>query len=605
MSSLNLPKIQSNIYKLDNFFFDLDNPEDEIVELVEGFSKIEQHNSYILLQIKKELAQQSGFNSLLFVSEDKSRVPDWLQFVNGIVEEDEIEKTVHLRRKYPSFLLFIYNKKSIYCITKGAGHYVISEKIVPDFGIQVLECLIDNEQTELRKANERGVIGPILQRSRFFRGNYKLSDERSIGMFYKDIDAYINKDKLKKLLNIDTDKAALVLGGKSSLEINSALSFSELHDRIKRIESLLIRREKGEFKKLNKFHRVSQKNLERKKHPGSPSLKMQLEDNLIQSIFYFLKDDSNDLEIYHPDIIKFAEASNFTFFWYNNERITIEIDKSESLTLKKVLRKFKINIDGISISDFSKRIKEISGALGIGDDIDFTKMLFHWINYETVFNSVKYFYLDGDWFIFEEDFKKQTEVDIANLFKKLDKQNSILKDWKFMITKSGTFSVNEGKYNLEYRDEKNCIVCDKALLNMIEICDFFELKEDKAILFHVKNGLGTSTRVVYNQIMNGASLLYNLRSGNKTKEIKKYSEVIKKQNYTDRSFDNNLVMRLLNVKEIEFCLVYATESIKSREDELKNSQSFIAKLSILQCEHDLRANFDFKFNLAKVRLVKP
>jgi len=607
MAETTLPKLKSNIYKLDNFFFDVNNLENQIINLVDDFSRKEEHYSYSQLTVKNEYSEKKEFSLLLFVSDNEERDPEWLDFVNHIIIDEESENTEHLVRKYPSFLLFLYNNKSIYCITKGAGHYVINESIVPDFGIQVLECLVDDQKTELRRANERGVIGPILQRSRFFRGNYKLSDERSIGMFYKDIEAYIDKKKLKKYLNIDTDKAALVIGGKSSLEINAALNINELYDRILNIDELLNKRERGEFKKLNKFQRVSQKILDRRKYPKAPTVKMKLKQKILETLYENLKNVDYDLELYHPSIVRFSEVEYFTFTYYDfeSEPSSITLDKSCRITIRIILNEFDKDISQLIKAEFIQIVENIKGAFGQVESLEEPNIMFNWINSETVFDGDKYFFLDGDWFLFEEDFKEQASTDIGNLFKKLNTQSHVLMDWKKIRKTGGKSSVNEGVYNLTYRDKPNFVVCDKVLLDNIEICDFFEMKEDKVTLFHVKNGLGTSTRVVYNQIMNGAALLNNLRSGNKVDEIEKYYKGIKKQSYNNRDLDKYLINKLLTVKEIEFCLVYATEKDVDREQELKNSNSFIAKLSILQCEHDLRANFDFKFNLAKIRLVEP
>ena len=606
MATTTLPKLLSNIYKLDNYFYEGCDFEEYIIDLVNDFSSDSNHHTYSLLNLKNEYLSLKKFKAMLFISQDEDRKPDWLEFVNDIIAEEEEKETKHLTRKYPSFLIFFYNNFSIYCVAKGAGHYVIKEQIVPDFGIQVLECLLDDKQTELRRASERGVIGPVLQRSRFFRGKYNITDERSIGMYYKDIDAFIDKDKLKKYLNFTTDKAALVIGGKDSLEINTALNINELYQRISKIEELLILKKQGKFKELNKFKRVSNSILNRKKNKLSPSIIERLEEEIVESIHNKLKDDTFDLEIYHPNMIRFSEESSFTFI--SSLKLEVEpivLDTSWRITLKRVLEELNLKTSEMSKRDFSKVIYSIIGYFGKGDDIEEGKSLITWINYDTILDGTKYFYLDGAWFTFVEDFKKQTSNDLKNLLNKLDSQPEILKNWELIKKLDGKLSVSEEKYNLSYRDEDNLVVCDRALLNNIEICDFFEVDGDKIILYHVKNGLGTSTRVVYNQIMNGAILLNNLRLSNKKDEIDKYFSAIKSKNYVGKQIKRSLIDKLLIAKNIEFCLVYATKSDKNREEELNDTQSFIAKLSILQCEHDLRTNFDFKFNLAKVQLINP
>jgi len=94
----------------------------------------------------------------------------------------------------------------------------------------------------------------------------------------------------------------------------------------------------------------------------------------------------------------------------------------------------------------------------------------------------------------------------------------------------------EGEYNLLFENEDSFIVGDKALVSKIELFDLLHISDcGKIFMYHVKAGIGQSTRDAVSQIINSAQLIQSIclsqnPSDQQKDEFKKFYEKLKKEN---------------------------------------------------------------------------
>lgn len=594
--SQDLSTIEADIYRIDNELID-DETEAFIEDIVvESFSGENAHNhAYNEVTLNQEISSNSEYHLKLFVVEaDNERSPDWLDFIREIVPEDNHEEIEHLKRRFPSFVLFIYTQEVIYAIPKGQGRHVFSKYIQENFGIEVLERLVDGGNSELRAASERGVLGQILAQSKFFKPNYKFDDERSFGTFYRSVEAFISQDRLRASLGIETDRGSLLISGQNTLKIRGQLTIEELVERIRLIEELLIL---PKIFEINKFQVVKPGILRR--NYGGELLSTILENSLSETVYDDFE-QGEQIEIYHPDIFRYLGSEKMKFINIPDDNSSF-ISWGQRITLQRVLTSLGKTVN--SQQEFDDTIFNILGAFTLEDGTTSNAMrLNDWLTGEVTYNGKNYFKFDGRWFTYENSFMTDLNNGIESLLTKLG-PHEVLNNWNYSRFRTIDRYTNEYQYNLTFKLRPGMVVCDRATLDNIEICDFFKIEGDQVTLYHVKNGWGQSVRVTCNQISNGARLLASLRLNSNRTKMRTYHSRVRNKSYAGEDLDVNLFYQLLTIPKVKFCMVYGTSENIPRDQEIRDSQSNLAKLNVLQCEFELRANYGFDFDIIKVRLT--
>lgn len=591
-----MEKLQADIFKLDNDLIDTDLTFEEYIQSI-----IDEHSDkgnlrYLPIDVKDEVETDAGFYIRLFISDNKEKPAPWLQFLNSFITEEESSKMLHLKSNYPSFLLFLFNDESIYAIAKGAGSSVIKDHILINFGLEVMERLIERNASDLRQADERGIFGSVIAQSRFFVPNHKIDDENTFGKFYKNIKAFISKDKLANELGLLTTKNSLVVGGENSLQIKTKNTIEEIIFRIQKIDQLLTAPMPPQHRRINTFRRLGIKELNRP-FSGTTMFKYHLQTLLVQFVFneYIL---DKDVEIYHPDIFKYLTADNLTFYHADDTSVNKDISCSERVTLKTVFELF--NLTPSNEQDFFLALQSIYGYI-VDEAQEYSydsKNLLAWITGEVDTGTNKYFKYDDMWLQYEDSFVTNIDSSLDYLLKKMGK-NEVFPVWNYDKEK-------ERKYNLNFRGA-TYIVCDTALVNNIEICDFFKIDTANrtATFYHVKNGWGQSIRVLCNQIMNGAKQIRSIINNRNEPELLVWYNRIKGKNYVSRpdapTFDQ--IKELFNCTNFEYHLIYGSKATSGRDPEILKSKSTIAKLSVLSCEGEIRSNYGMNFKISKVLIT--
>ena len=588
-----MEKLQADIFKLDNDLIDDDTTfEEHILSIIDEHSD-KGNLRYIPIDVKDDVQTESGFYIRLFISDNKEKPAPWLQFLNSFITEEESAKMDHLRSNYPSFLLFLFNDESIYAIAKGAGSSVIKDHILINFGLEVMERLIERNASDLRQADERGIFGSVIAQSRFFVPNHKMDDENTFGKFYKNIKAFISKDKLADELGLVTAKSSLVVGGENSLQIKTKNTIEEIIYRVQKIDELLASPMPQQHRRINTFRRLGIKELNRP-FSGTLMFKYHLETLLVQFVFneYTL---NKDVEIYHPDIFKYLTADYLTFYHSDDTSVNKDINCSERVTLQSVFELFNLAPD--NEQDFLLALRSIYGHI-VDEAQEYSydsKNLLAWITGEVDTGTNKYFKYDDMWLQYEDSFVENINNSLTYLLSKMG-ANEAFPVWNYAKEK-------ERKYNLNFRGT-TYIVCDTALVNNIEICDFFkiDIATRTATFYHVKNGWGQSIRVLCNQIMNGAKQISSILNNRNEQELQVWFNSIKTKNYVSRpdapTFDQ--IKELFNCSTFEYHLIYGSTASSGRDPEILNSQSTIAKLSVLSCEGEIRSNYGMNLKISKV-----
>jgi len=579
--------IQADIYKLDPDKY-IGSTINTIQRIVKTHSTSASHQTYIHVPLKSGLNETKEFKIRLYVNEVLDSQPEWVIFLNEIAHENEQEYINKLKRKFPSFIIFIYNNEHIYAVTKGGGHFVINKYIKEDFGVEILERLIDENDSDLRSISERVVIGNVLAAQKFFKPDHKFTDEQSFAKFYKAIDALISKDKLYNLLGIKTTRTSMIIRGENNLKIGNQLKFDELINRVVKVNSLINATKTAH---LNKFKKVTKKQLE--VALLNETLEMRLNNILIAQCFQeFVNSDFQ--EIYHPNIFKYLQANSVNF---KRDEELINIDCNNRIDLDLIFSSFNLTIN--SINEFKDEMNEIKTFLVFENEDDFPHQanLIQWLIGDVILDGIKYFKFDGEWFRYENEFITEINNRVNRLLRKIGTPE-ILPAW---------INQTEGEYNRSFIGN-GVLVCDRAMYKNIEICDFikFDLTGQGLKLYHVKDGWGQSIRIVYNQIINGARFISEFRNNSgrlNTNKLREYYNSIKHTHYSNGHtipVDFDQFKNLVNRKNVTFVLVYGHTNRTDRDSQITRSNSNIAKLSIIQCENELRSSYDFGFDIVKV-----
>jgi uncharacterized protein (TIGR04141 family) len=346
----------------------------------------------------------------LFVNNVEETKPDWVKFLDELAIDDGQDAIQALKRKYPSFVLFVFDTKDIFAVTKGGGHYVIAPYILESFGVEILERLLDPNDSDLRSLRERGVIGSVLASDKYFKPDHKFRDEQSFGKFYKSIEAFVPKDVLKKKLGIDTNRTSLIVSGENKLKISNQLSLEEIVDRVSGVSKLL---KQPKTVNLNKFKRLNKKQLETV--TTGNTLQYYLIQELIKET-HIVYASGEEIEIYHPSTFDYLKCEDIRMK-YNGIETTL--DWNTRITLNRVFDDFSLT--KLDRANFEAVLRQVETELHFINPETYShgKHLLDWLTSEITYNKKKYFRFDGEWFVYENDFLEEIKARTQTLLNKV------------------------------------------------------------------------------------------------------------------------------------------------------------------------------------------
>lgn len=601
-------KVNAKLYKLqDNLIQIHGNSENFINSIIEIYND-KTNRIFKSINLREDLNQivsvddegiNYSYNAKLFVLNTEEKKPDWIDFASTIAEDnDELNK---FKNRYSSFLLFVYDENNVFVISKGYyGHHLLGEYIDIFFGIEILSRLIDKSSTEIRQIEDRALFGSELGSQRFFRENYSLAYDDDFGKIYKSMLASIREEDFIKLGIVkkrDTTKQVSI-SGSSSLEISTNFSYRELLNRITKIKQLLL----TDGVDFNHFYRVPQQEL--------TSIRENLNEEIIKMAYsQYLSNE--DVDFYHPEIFEYLSASTTQFI--NRDLAThVEIEMSSSKKFKDLIDEIGNDLIDVSTEgNFVNSLINTFGSYKLNEESNFINetSLSKWISGEVEYNGKKYFKVDNQWYTYKNNLDNTLNERFRSFNFEAIKPLDALKDWDF------TISPSEGLFNESFISETGFIVTDRTYMSNIEISDLIKITDNELFFYHVKKGLGQDMRVLSNQIINASRYLKFAIDEEVSTSLSNYFNSIKNKHYEGGNIkyintdgdtieldEANFIALLKSNKKINFVFVYATNSALSINDEIINTNSRIAKLSLIYTIRDMKKT-DFEFLIERIKII--
>jgi uncharacterized protein (TIGR04141 family) len=601
-------KTNGKLYKINiNSFKGTENSGELIDRMIGIFNKGEE-NTFEQKSIKKGVLSKTNFSIKLFTYvSDADKKPDWKFFIDSITEDDNSE----LMSISSSFLLFIYNKKEIYVLSRGYhGFSVINNFIENDFGLEVISCLVKQNSTVIRALNERRFFGDEYLTQRNFKGEFLLNYDDNFGKIYNDIIAEIPEEDFSKLgivkKRANIKKVSVDVG--ASLEISSSFDFNELLNRIQKISNLL--------KDTKSTNRVSLNHFSKVKSSMLSKIEDKLEQKLFEKCFENISTSKNNIDFFYKDINTYITSKKISITDKFTGEEVFESEDLKSINYLNVIEELKsagILID--TIENFKASFNELVFTLHpineSQENIDSTFM--EWINTDIVYEKQIFFRIDGVWYIFENNIDSYLDNEIKKInFKNLSvtSLNKWSKTTKTFKTGKNVTGYHESHFNSNHRSNDCFIIADTCFHNYLELADLIRIDFDskELYLYHVKRGIDKDLRVLSSQILNAVrTFRYDISDemlGKYYDEIKKKQYDNKNIYYYDKGKRNNLnkteFKKLFLNNNFKLNIVFAVSSPK--KDDLKlqiqKSDSRIAKLSLLHTIKEIRKyDYDIKFEL--------
>lgn len=585
-----MPKtVNAKLYKIQDSIVQDKNDNEKLIDEIVRTYNLKSGNTFSEIELSGN-SILSGFSSKLFIFTTDAKAPYWQEFLSVIVaDQGDLDK---IEIQYSSFVLFIYDEDSIFIISKGYyGHFLLEEYIDTFFGLEVLSRLVNKSSTEIKQIEERGLFGTELGAQRYFRENYNLAFEDDFGKIYKTMLASIEEEDFKKL-GIKQKKAStkkLSITGSSSLEVSSNFNYNELVERIIKIKEVL----QTDGVEFNQFYRLPSSALN--------PIKDDLNKNLLSYAFKCHQADEA-IDFYSPNIFAYLRSIE-TQFYNEEEGIVENINFCSSVGYNNIINLLikKGLIDDTDENTFVNSLKNTFGQYKSNDAEEFSIgiSLDKWVCGEIDYNGKKYFKLDSAWYLYRNSLDEQLNL----FFENFDFQNNITQ----IPLKSWTES-SEGLYNESFKDTPDFIVGDRAYLNQIEMADLIKVTINKIYFYHVKKGLGQDTRVLISQINNAARYLTYFKDEENNTGLKSYYQSICRKHYNGNFITLNINNVLTDISEegfiqlfksdrkFTFVFVYCSDNTLPIKEEIINTESRIAKLSLIYLIRDMkRTDFDLLF----------
>lgn len=601
-------KTNGKLYKINSNSFKGTENSDNLIERIIGIFNKGEENTFKEKVLKTGILSKSNFSIKLFTYvSDVDKKPDWKYFLDSITDDDNSE----LMSVSSSFLLFFYNKKEIYVLSRGYhGISVINNFIENTFGLEVISCLVKENSTVIRALNERKFFGDEYLTQRNFKGDFLLNYDDNFGKIYNDIIAEIPETDFSKLgivkKRANIKKVSVDVG--SSLEISSSFDFNELLNRIQKISLLLKDTKTTSRVSLNHFNRVKSAKLSK--------IKDKLEGKLLEKCFKSISSTENNIDFFYKDITTYITSKKISITDKQTGEEIFESEDLKSINYLNIIEELKnkgLLFD--TFENFSASVEELVFVLHpineFEENID--SFFIEWINTDVHYEDENFFKIDGEWYNFENSIDTYLDSEIKKInFKTsyIETLNKWSKTTKKFSTGRKVKGYHESDFNSSHRLNECFIIADTCFHNYIELADIIRIDFDakELFLYHVKRGIDRDLRVLSSQILNAVrTLRYDLDDkmlGDYFDTIKQKQYGLKNVSYNLKGKKNNLTKS--NFKElfindnykINIVLAVSSEKKVDLKEQIQESKSRIAKLSLLHTIKEIRKyDYNLMFEL--------
>ncbi|WP_281631272.1 DUF6119 family protein [Flavobacterium luteolum] len=586
--------VNAKLYKIQDSIVEAGENNEILIDKIVRTYNIKSGNKFSEIQVSNE-SSLDDWSAKLFVFTTDTKPPYWQEFLSEIVEDEaDLDK---IKIQYSSFVLFIFDKNSIFIISKGYyGHFLLEDYIDNFFGLEVLSRLVNKSSTEIKQIEERGLFGTEIGAQRYFRENYNLAFEDDFGKIYKTMLASIEEADFKRLgiKQKKTSTKKLSITGSSSLEVSSNFTYKELIDRIIKIKEVL----ETEGVEFNQFYRLPASALN--------PIKEKLNNALLNYAYNCFK-NKETIDFYSPNIFPYLQSIE-TQFYNEEDGLLDKIEFASSFGYNNIINSLIQTglIDDTNETKFIESLKKTYGRYKLNEDTEFSVgvPLDLWFCGEIEYEQKRYFKLDNAWYLYRNSLDEYLNI----FFQDIDFENCPpipLKSWT---------EESEGEYNESFKNTKDFIVTDRTYLNFIEMADLIKVDQNKIYFYHVKKGLGQDTRVLISQIINAARYLTYYKDEENSTGLKSYYKNICDKHYNGNALTLNINGTLKSISEEEFIqifksdkkfsfvFVYSSDSKLSIKEEIKKTRSRIAKLSLVYVIRDMRrTNFELLFERIRTK----
>lgn len=538
-----------------------------------------------------------GENYLVFISKYRTN-PTWVDSIQSLVNEN-----IHdIGNVNYSFVVFLQYGQSIYAVTGGLGHNVISQEIDYYFGLDVLSRLMDTSDDIIKATSNRSLSGNVFSGHQQFINHVNLVSEREVTHFFKEINTSLTREKIKDQFEIDIKEKRKEFNflAKDAIKLGKSITLKELDLLIKNLERLIEKEEA--LTQINRFHEVNSRD------PVHKELNDRLNDIFISCIEGQMNIEDVPLSVL-PSEQNYSNCDKYILRKYGTKTKAIEHDTP--IAFYNLVDFFFLYYYGDAKSNqnnVENFLKEVRIQGYIDDELIFSPKIFEILSMQLTMGNKYYFLLDGKWFYLNNDFinnvNNQFVYQIANLYEN-SKRISYMKSWPP--------NSEEKYYNHSHNEVDNIFVLDRMLIENIEMCDLLSIKDNEPRFIHVKDGLAGDTRILCAQILSAMDSLHSALFGNDSDFLSDYYRSIEnkcraKDEYLKTSaekFINQFNEEQLfidyifnNFNNITFVLAFKGEQHDLYRPE-KTISSAPAKISLLDLVQKSK-QYNFKLEIFKI-----
>lgn len=493
-----------------------------------------------------------------------------------------------------SFVLFIKYKDEIYCIISGSGMSVIKKYIHPSFGVEIYQRLAKPTDDIIVEMQTRGIASNISHKKQIFNINQTISETLDYSDVPTKMKIKIRKDlKMKEFKKYDLDPNLALMEVGSYFFLRKRIDFDELKLLINDIDHII---NTYKDQQLTLFSKVKDQDLLSK-------LDSYLKNLIVEDVQ--LHNEPNKVEYNQHDIIevvhpskleRFYECDKFKIrFKFSRGKKDVEINDRSRLYFECTKHIFE-SLE--NISDAYKIRNEISNLNIVGyinsREATYGNFFDH-ITAEIEFTGIKYFKIDGHWYLLEDEYLEVMNTEAKEYYTKYRLDKDILLKWPA--------KKHEDYYNQSHKKLKNYYILDKVIRDNIELCDILTIKDDTAYFIHVKNGFNTKMRDLYVQVILSAKRLSNdLKNKRGVSYLKATLKEYNNRNKAKKIDIDDFIKQIRDGKlKINFVMAFKNNHNKGKAtlDRIDLCNSNIAKYSLVQVIKEMQP-FKFGINLIDI-----
>lgn len=410
-----------------------------------------------------------------------------------------------------SYVLFAYDKNSVYAVCSGSGWQVITPFADSRFGLNVLSRLIPPNEEAISSARYRGFTGTVAAQDTSYRRKARANEVAEFGRLFKDLSGQISADTVRDELGIDVTRGKQYIGAdfKNTFKIRKSITLSELGDLFEKITELLQQEPLFSIEDWLGITPLGKNQRER-------TLCQTLTNEALAKLCHAALDDSADrldAFICDPKISLYLTANSYKVTTENHELVFDEFSSEDSLL--DYIRQLSALVPAGSNNeaDLAQMLaKAMLCSYSEGDTSpDTNTLLTKCLQLSIVHQRRNYILIEGEWYAVYDGLNTKLNNNLPMLVSNRLSQLS-LPAWET--------GLSEDQYlNLLSDQCGHAKLHRKQPLDRVELCDTVVVDGKRLVFCHVKEGFNTTMRVLTAQVRSSANILADLRAGNRLADL--------------------------------------------------------------------------------------